>query len=72
VLDVTGTSDQLGKTAGKDLALRKSTYPALLGVDGAVRRAESLVREGCDALRVAGILSPALEALATFSIDRRS
>ncbi|MDB4881613.1 MAG: geranyltranstransferase, partial [Gemmatimonadetes bacterium] len=35
VLDVTATTDQLGKTAGRDLALRKSTYPALLGVEGA-------------------------------------
>ena len=34
VLDVTATTDRLGKTAGRDLDLRKSTYPALLGVDG--------------------------------------
>ena len=34
-LDVTATTDELGKTAGKDLAFGKSTYPALLGVEGA-------------------------------------
>lgn len=72
VLDVTATTDQLGKTAGKDIALHKSTYPALLGVAGAGARAAALVEEGCAALRGAGIDSPVLEALARFSIDRRS
>src|SRR4051812_7046271 len=50
VLDVTATTDQLGKTAGRDLALQKSTYPALLGVEGARRRADALIDEGCRAL----------------------
>ena len=36
MLDVTATTDQLGKTAGRDLDLHKSTYPALLGVEGAI------------------------------------
>jgi hypothetical protein len=45
VLDLTATSDQLGKTAGRDLQLQKSTYPALLGIDGAKSRAAALVRE---------------------------
>ena len=35
VLDVTSSTDMLGKTTGRDAALRKSTYPALLGVEGA-------------------------------------
>jgi geranylgeranyl diphosphate synthase, type II len=72
VLDVTATTDQLGKTAGKDLAFRKSTYPALLGVDGAVERAQALVADGCDALGHAGLLTPGLERLAQFIIARRS
>jgi geranylgeranyl pyrophosphate synthase len=71
VLDVTSTTDQLGKTAGRDLALQKSTYPALLGVAGAVSRAEALVEEGCLALDQAGMLTPALERLARFTIARR-
>ena len=50
VLDITATTDQLGKTAGKDVAYRKSTYPALLGIAGAKARAESLVREACAGL----------------------
>jgi geranylgeranyl pyrophosphate synthase len=72
VLDVTATTDQLGKTAGRDLALRKSTYPALLGVDGAVARAQALVDDACRALQDAGLLTPALEHLARYTIARRS
>lgn len=72
VLDVTATSEELGKTAGRDEALRKSTYPGLLGVEGAMERAETLSTAACDALSQAGILTPALEALAGFAVRRRS
>jgi geranylgeranyl pyrophosphate synthase len=72
VLDVTATTDQLGKTAGKDIAFQKSTYPALLGVAGATARAEALVREACDSLASQGALTPELEQLARFTVARRS
>jgi geranylgeranyl diphosphate synthase type II len=72
VLDVTATTDRLGKTAGRDLDLRKSTYPALLGVDGARERARALVDEGCAGLRAAGLLSTELDALARFVVERES
>jgi geranylgeranyl pyrophosphate synthase len=72
VLDVTATTDELGKTAGRDLALQKSTYPALLGVDGAVRRAGALVDDACAALSDVGLLTATLEQLARFAVERRS
>jgi geranylgeranyl pyrophosphate synthase len=72
VLDVTATTDQLGKTAGRDLALHKSTYPALLGVDGAKSRAAALIDEGCHALEAVGLLTPALAQIARFSVERTS
>ncbi|HUF28399.1 MAG TPA: farnesyl diphosphate synthase [Gemmatimonadaceae bacterium] len=72
VLDVTSTTDQLGKTAGRDLALGKSTYPALLGVAGAVDRAQALVAQACEALRDEGLLTQELEHLARFTVARRS
>ncbi len=72
VLDVTATTDQLGKTAGRDIALAKSTYPALLGIDGAVARAEALVEEGCAALQACHLLTPQLEHLARFFVTRQS
>ena len=72
VLDVTATTDELGKTAGRDRLLQKSTYPSLLGVDGAVDRARRLVEEACEVLESARLLTPHLEQLARFSIARRS
>jgi len=71
VLDVTATSSQLGKSAGRDAVLRKSTYASLLGVTGAARRADELSSSACDALREVGLLTPALEQLARFAVERR-
>ena len=70
VLDVTSSTARLGKTAGRDAELGKSTYPALLGVDGAVRRAAGLVEEACDRLRREGLLTGELEHLAGFIVSR--
>ena len=72
VLDVTATSEQLGKTAGRDVALHKSTYPALLGIDGAVARASALADEACAALQAVSQLTPALEYLARYSVERKA
>jgi farnesyl diphosphate synthase/geranylgeranyl diphosphate synthase type II len=72
VLDVTATSAELGKTAGKDEAVRKSTYPALLGLEGATARARALVEEGCRALDAEGLLTSELARLARFAVERRS
>jgi geranylgeranyl diphosphate synthase, type II len=72
VLDVTSTTDELGKTAGRDVALQKSTYPALLGVDGARTRANALVGEATAALRDARILTSPLESIAQYVVARRS
>ncbi len=70
VLDVTSSSDRLGKTAGRDAALGKSTYLALLGVEGAVKRAAALVEDGCNALRKEKLLTGELESLADFIVSR--
>jgi geranylgeranyl pyrophosphate synthase len=70
VLDVTSSTDRLGKIAGRDVALQKSTYPALLGVDGALERAGLLVEEACSDLRAGNLLTPELEALARFIVSR--
>lgn len=70
VLDVTGSTTALGKTAGRDLELAKATYPAMLGVDGARRRAHDAANEAIEALRGAGLHAPALEALARYAVER--
>ena len=72
VLDVTATTDQLGKVAGRDVALSKSTYPVLMGIEGARQRAEALVEDACAALAGEGLLTPRLEELARFMVRRSS
>jgi geranylgeranyl diphosphate synthase, type II len=72
VLDVTATTDRLGKTAGRDVDLAKGTYPRLLGIAGAEKRAGELVAEACAALEREELLSRELEALAHFAVERAS
>jgi geranylgeranyl pyrophosphate synthase len=70
VLDVTSTTAQLGKTAGRDAVMAKSTYPGLLGVAGATAMAERLVQTGCHALERADILTPELRHWASLVTAR--
>ena len=72
VLDVTSTTSALGKTAGRDAALGKSTYPALLGVDGARQRAEALIDDGLESLGAQKILTQELSQVANFMVTRTS
>jgi farnesyl diphosphate synthase/geranylgeranyl diphosphate synthase type II len=72
VLDVTSTTTTLGKTTGRDVALGKSTYPALLGVDGARKRAETLISEGVASLAEQKLLTQELSQVANFMLTRTS
>ena len=72
VLDATGTTAQLGKTAGRDVALAKSTYVSLLGVEQARREAERLADAAVRALEGSGLESETLAALAGYIIHRSS
>ncbi|HET7322411.1 MAG TPA: farnesyl diphosphate synthase [Longimicrobiaceae bacterium] len=68
VLDVIGSAEQLGKEAGRDQELRKASYPALFGVEGARALARDRAEEAKAALD--GIESPRLRALADFVVER--
>ncbi|MGH9844609.1 MAG: polyprenyl synthetase family protein [Blastocatellia bacterium] len=72
LLDETATSEQLGKTAGKDAASQKATYTALYGIDGAREMADRLCREAIEAARNTGRETAVLEEIARFIIERRS
>jgi len=72
VLDVTSTTTALGKMTGRDAALGKSTYPALLGVDGARKRAQSLIDDGLEALAGHKLLTQELSQVANFMVTRTS
>ena len=72
VLDATGTSAVLGKTAGRDAVLAKSTYVGLLGVEQARREAERLARRAVTHLAAADVPSDTLGALAEYIVARTS
>ncbi len=71
VLDVTQTSEQLGKTAGKDTAAQKATYPALFGIEESVRKADALVQSAFTELDRFGERAGTLKELAKFLIERK-
>ena len=71
VLDVTQTSEQLGKTAGKDTAAQKATYPALFGVDESVHKADSLVSAALKELGGFGERAETLKQLARYLVERK-
>jgi geranylgeranyl pyrophosphate synthase len=72
VLDVTSTTSALGKTAGRDVALGKSSFPALLGVEGAQARARDLIHDGLHALAEQKLLTQELSQVANFMVTRTS
>ena len=71
VLDVTQTSEQLGKTAGKDTAAEKATYPALFGVDESLKKAGTLVESAFISLDGFGAQADTLKTLARFLVERK-
>jgi geranylgeranyl diphosphate synthase type II len=71
VLDVTQTSEQLGKTAGKDTEAQKVTYPALFGIDESERKADSLVNAAFDELESFGKRADTLKELARYLVERK-
>jgi len=72
VLDITQTTERLGKTAKRDLDLNKVTYPALLGLEPAAERAERLVDDARAGLERVALLTGELDALARFVVERES
>jgi geranylgeranyl pyrophosphate synthase len=72
VLDVTATSEALGKTAGKDIGAAKSTYVAGLGVDAARNFADALLAEAIDALSDFGESANTLARLGRLMVHRAS
>ena len=71
ILDITQSSEQLGKTAGKDLAAEKVTYPALFGIEESTRMADTLVAEAGQALSAFGDRAGTLKSLAHFLVERK-
>lgn len=70
VLDMTQSSEQLGKTAGKDTATDKATWPAVFGIEQSRRDANALISDAFAALEPFGEAADPLKALARYLVDR--
>tara|TARA_R110001583_G_scaffold130535_1_gene282269 strand:- start:4456 stop:5346 length:891 start_codon:yes stop_codon:yes gene_type:complete len=70
IIDITSTEEQLGKPSGSDLAANKSTYPALLGLQGAQQKAENLFQQALQALTALPYNTQSLAEFATFIVKR--
>jgi geranylgeranyl diphosphate synthase type II len=70
ILDVTQTSAELGKTAGKDTATEKATWPAVFGLEQSRKDAASLIADAFAALQPFGESADPLKSLALFLVER--
>lgn len=71
ILDITSTTEELGKPQGSDLDANKSTYPKLLGLDGARQTADALVADALSALAKMPYNSQLLADFARYIVERR-
>ena len=72
VLDVTVDSEHLGKTAGKDQATEKATWPAVYGIEQSRRDASQLIDEAFAALEPYGSRADGLKAVARYLVERQN
>lgn len=70
ILDVVGTTEELGKPAGSDEAGGKATYPAILGLSESKRRALELAGQAVDELAIFGESAEPLRELAQYIVER--
>jgi geranylgeranyl diphosphate synthase type II len=70
ILDVTQSSERLGKTAGKDVAVQKATYPSVVGLGKSRKIAAELTAKAYAALKPFKGQTVALEALADYLLKR--
>ena len=70
ILDITSSSEILGKTAGKDEKVKKATYPALYGIEASKQKANELVASALQDIRNFGEKAELLRSLAQFIISR--
>lgn len=72
ILDIISDTETLGKPQGSDEELNKSTYPALLGLEGAQKKAQSLLQEALHALEAIPYNTELLEQFARYVIERKN
>jgi geranylgeranyl diphosphate synthase type II len=70
ILDVTQSTEMLGKTAGKDAAVEKATYPSIIGLKASRKEAAKLTKAALDSLRLLGKKAARLEQIAAYLLKR--
>ncbi|CAH8201521.1 (2E,6E)-farnesyl diphosphate synthase [Vibrio aestuarianus] len=72
ILDIISDTETLGKPQGSDQQLHKSTYPALLGLEGAIDKAHTLLQEALQALQAIPYNTESLEEFARYVVERKN
>ena len=72
ILDVTATTEDLGKTAGKDISAQKATYPKLWGLETSRLKAQELIDDAIAQLNIYGKKAVPLQAIAQYIINRKN
>jgi geranylgeranyl diphosphate synthase type II len=72
ILDVEGNTKELGKSSGSDKKKKKMTYPSLLGIEGSRQKAQDLISEAINILRIFSSNADPLREIARYLIKRRS
>ena len=72
ILDIEGTTEEIGKDAGSDEARGKATYPAVMGLAAAKVEAQSMMDEALRALKIFGAEADPLREIARYIVQRRS
>jgi geranylgeranyl diphosphate synthase type II len=70
ILDVTQSTEVLGKTAGKDQAVEKTTYPSVIGLEASRKEASKLTKAAMDSLKPLGKAASRLQEIATHMLER--
>ncbi len=72
ILDIEGTTEQIGKSAGSDTRNKKMTYPALYGIDGAKQKVDDLLSLAINSLKIFSSEADPLREIASYLVNRRA
>ena len=72
ILDIEGTTEQIGKDAGSDEARGKATYPAVMGLSAAKEEAQAMMDEAMRALEIFGSEADPLRKIAAYIVKRNN
>lgn len=72
ILDIEGNAEELGKTAGSDIKMKKMTYPALCGTEKSRQKAKDLIADAIDSLKIFSSEADQLRKIARYLLKRRA